>query len=91
MALKRGQMLKQRREPPGSSPGMLVAPEGATQTSLYAFAYNNKDFIETPLQTPGDIVPLLQKWDVVWVNVTGLSNVAVIEEFGNIQIGRAHV
>ena len=78
MALKKRHLLGRQLMQPGLSPGTLVAPEGAIQSTMYVFAYNSTDMIEMPMQTPGDIVPLLQKWDVVWVNITGLGNIGYI-------------
>lgn len=73
-----------RRTKVGAKPGTLAIDKKAEKPKIEAICYN-KDRCETvSIESPGDIEPLLDKWNCVWVNVWGLGDAAIIRELGEV-------
>ncbi|HZL99110.1 MAG TPA: magnesium/cobalt transporter CorA [Planctomycetota bacterium] len=68
--------------PPGTSPGTLVVPPGARPPRLRVIAYGPEHIEERELADPQQLRALLGRWPVLWVDVDGLGDVAVIEALG---------
>src|SRR3982751_1354007 len=73
-----------RRAAPGTAPGTLVVPHGAPFPKINVIAYSPDDLSETEIRDPGELVPLLKKWPMVWINVDGLGSTEVIAGLGDI-------
>ena len=46
-------------------------------------AYGPQGFVEHACNTVEEIEPYFSNWPVVWVNVSGLADIAMVEELGN--------
>ena len=73
-----------RRSLPGAAPGTLVADPKAPHPVIQVMAYGPDKLIEQPIADVQALRPLLQQWPVMWVNVTGLGDAAVISGIGEI-------
>lgn len=81
--LLRGPRIR-RRNTPGAAPGTLMPDPQAPKPVLRAIAYGPDHIIERTLSSPGECRELMQQHPVVWLNVDGLGDVAVIKELGEI-------
>lgn len=80
---KSRKMLKiSRRNKPGASPGLLSSQPGALASSMKVLRYTADRIDEAELAgtdaLPGDI----GRGDIVWIDVTGLADVALVERIG---------
>lgn len=73
---------KARRAPVGASPGTLIADPSAEPTvlSLTLIAPDKSKTLRNA--TIGDVVKNLDRWPVLWLDCTGLADIALIEEIG---------
>ncbi len=72
------------RANPGSAPGELRANPMHLPTTLSLVAFGPEGFVEQrDVQDLKDIEYLTQNWPIVWVHVTGLANIELIERLGN--------
>jgi magnesium transporter len=69
---------------PGASPGTLVVPPGSKPPRLRVIAYGPERIEERELTDPQQLRALLGQWPVLWVDVDGLGDVAVLEALGAI-------
>jgi magnesium transporter len=69
---------------PGDPPGTLVPPPDAVPPTLYVAVYGPSGHEEHTVAGIADVRKLVGKFPVVWVNVDGLADVALIEELGSI-------
>ncbi len=77
--------LKSRRKQryvTGLPPGTLLSHPAAEVTRLDVIAYGPTEISEVSIQSVSELVPLIQKFPVTWLNVSGLKNVDVIQEVG---------
>lgn len=81
--LLRGPRIR-RRSQPGAAPGTLMPDPEAPKPVLRAMAYGPDHLVERTLSTPSECRELLLQHPVVWVNVDGLGDIAVIKELGEI-------
>jgi len=79
---KKGALKK--RTPPGASPGTLVADPSAVKTKIDLIAYGSSDFVETDISRPEEIIPFKNKGLLLWVNISGLGDVGILREIGEI-------
>ncbi len=71
-----------RRSKPGASPGTMIADPEALAGQVRMIAYD-KDRIEESADVTFDMIRSAQAQGLmVWVDVTGLGNIALIEEIG---------
>lgn len=75
---------KARRSPVGASPGTLIADPSAqrTQLTLTLIAADKTRTIQNARVE--EIATNVHQWPLVWLDCTGLANIAVIEEIGRI-------
>jgi magnesium transporter len=70
------------RKPAGASPGTLVAIPDAHATTIEVIAYNSEKLLECAVTSIDAIPTYLNEWSVVWINVSGLANLELIEGLG---------
>jgi magnesium transporter len=75
---------RRRPETIGVPPGTLIADPSAGKPVLHAIAYGPDGASEPPVASVADLAPLLGKWPVLWVNVDGLGDTAVLEQLGTL-------
>ena len=80
----RHQKMFRHRPKPGTAPGTLRAAEGAATPVMTLMAYSMEELVEVPIEKPDDIQAYIGKFPMVWVNVDGLGDTAVIERLGDI-------
>ncbi|HTE05079.1 MAG TPA: CorA family divalent cation transporter, partial [Planctomycetota bacterium] len=73
---------RRRRETIGVPPGTVVADPAAPRPVIQAIAYGPDGVAEPPIGRVDDLSPLLGRWPVLWVNVDGLGDAAVLEQLG---------
>ncbi|MCC6573046.1 MAG: magnesium/cobalt transporter CorA [Planctomycetes bacterium] len=71
-----------RRTEPGAAPGTLVADPQAPKPSIHVMAYGPEGAEERVVIDPQELSQLLGKWPVVWVNVDGLGDAAIVAAIG---------
>lgn len=64
------------------APGTLIEPEGAPEPVISVMAYDQTRLVERTLDDPEDIQPLLDEYQVLWVNVNGLGDVDLLKRLG---------
>ena len=72
------------RGAPGSTPGSLLASPDALFPKIQVIQYSATDLHEMEVADPQKIPELLSDHVVTWVNVTGLGDVATLEQLGQI-------
>lgn len=79
-----GSRQRPRRSPVGASPGTLIADPHASHSEL-RLTLMSPDAYET-VDNPSidDVVAAWGAWPVLWLDCTGLANIALIEEIGRI-------
>ncbi len=70
------------RNPPGSSPGTMIADPQAPRPKIRVMAYGPGSVIDEVVEDVNAIRGLLGKWPVTWINVDGLGDVATIARLG---------
>ena len=73
-----------RRTPPGAPPGTLITDPEASVTVIRAIAYGPDGYVEHEIENLSALHPLLETWPVTWVNIDGLADIEIIQEFGEI-------
>ncbi len=63
---------------PGTVEHVPPRPTGEAEV----FAYNTADFIEVPAREAGDLVKLVEKWSVSWINVDGTGDSGEVLRLG---------
>lgn len=84
-------MAKRKRKPPirrfkkpGTPPGALIAEPGAPQPEIRVMAFGPNSFEESEVADPNDIRKWIGAAPMIWVNVEGLGNAAVIGTIGKL-------
>lgn len=72
----------ERRTEPGAPPGTLIPEPGAPPSDVHVMAFGPDGYEEQPLTDVGQLLPLLAKWPVTWVNVDGVSDAALVSDLG---------
>ncbi len=77
---------KRRSIKSGMSPGSLVhIGEAKTEKiTVHLFDYDKSQFQERELQRVEDVLPLLDKTGVSWIDIAGLHDIGVIEKVGDL-------
>ncbi len=82
---RKGRKLElERRTPPGSSPGTLVADPGAAPSTIHVIAYGPGGILEKTVADPGTLPEFLNQWPITWINVDGVGDTATIAKLGEI-------
>lgn len=71
-----------RSAPPGTSPGTLVVDPTAPKPRITVLGYGPDDYVEAELESPAEIAAHRGRWPVLWINVDGLGDKAVLEQLG---------
>lgn len=69
---------------PGSAPGHYEVDHEAPKPVIEVMAWGPDEILETTVDDPAQLRPLLDDWPVTWVNVTGLGDGAVIDAIGRV-------
>jgi magnesium transporter len=84
-------MPKRKRKPsirrfkqPGTPPGALIAEPGAPQPDIRIMAFGPDSFEESQVANPDDIRTWVGTAPMIWVDVEGLGNAAVIGAIGRL-------
>jgi magnesium transporter len=83
---KKLRRLKRIRHPtkPGTRPGTVTSPPNARPTTIRVMAYDKDRWIEEAVDDPATLPSYLEKWSVVWVDVTGLASPEKLRAIGNV-------
>lgn len=73
-----------RRAAPGTAPGTLMIDPSAPQPIIRVMAYSPTSCVEFDKIRPDEIQQLRREWPVVWVNVDGLGDAAVLQSVAKI-------
>ncbi len=79
---KKRRAFRIRRSPVGASPGTLIADPSAESTRLTLTLMSAEKFKTVPNAGIADVVKSLDRWPVLWLDCTGLADIALIEEIG---------
>jgi magnesium transporter len=71
-----------RRTPPGSSPGVVVVDPQSPPPHIRVMGYSAAKLQEIDCVAVDQVAPLLDQYDVLWINVEGLGDAALIERLG---------
>jgi len=71
-----------RRTPVGASPGTLIADPAAQRTDLTLTLLSPEKVRTVQNAGIGDVVKNLDRWPVMWLDCSGLADIALIEEIG---------
>ncbi len=75
---------KRRRVTIGASPGLVVADPNAPKPVIHVIAYGPDTVHEQAVTRPEELRALRGKWPVLWVDVNGLGDAAVLEALGTL-------
>lgn len=81
-ALSGTRLVRRRRHVPGTAPGTLAAAPDARPPALRVIAYGPDGMVEMEPARLDAIAGLRAEWPVVWVDVDGLGDVAVLRRLG---------
>ncbi|MFZ4573307.1 MAG: magnesium/cobalt transporter CorA [Phycisphaerales bacterium] len=70
------------RPPPGAMPGALTVDPNAARPVIDVMGYGPEALVELRDATMADLDGFIGKHRVVWINVTGLGDPAIIQAFG---------
>lgn len=82
MLYKQHSYASQHRSKPGAEPGsMIIHPDLALQpVKIFVIAYNETEIVEKVIDDIDDVKPLLEKFPLTWLNVSGLGNIEVLQK-----------
>ena len=75
-------LTRRRRTPPGSAPGTLLADPEAAGTSIHVIGYGRDGLDEHNLVGIEAVAAMRGRWPVLWVDVVGLGDIAVVRRLG---------
>lgn len=73
-----------RRTAPGESPGTFVTNPESPKPEIHVIRYDTDELTEVTIEDVRDLPPLLEQAGVIWVNVYGLGDAAIIQQLGEI-------
>ncbi|GJL78008.1 MAG: magnesium transport protein CorA [Nitrospinaceae bacterium] len=82
--LRRSLLKTRRKAEPGAPPGTLASHPEAHPTKVCLMAFNLEEVVEQEITKVDQIKDFLKKWDNVWVQVSGLSDIDTINEIGSL-------
>lgn len=82
-ARRRPRRVTVRRAKPGSPPGTLLVHAGAKPTQIRALLYGPDRAWDEELTPTADLAALRGRAPVAWIQVAGLSDIALIERIGS--------
>ncbi|HEY0902193.1 MAG TPA: magnesium/cobalt transporter CorA [Micavibrio sp.] len=91
--MSRGKKSKNRRigapsrrrhhDSPGTVPGTIYVPEGASTPVIQVISYNEHELQESTITAASEIPPLLKDGAITWIDVDGLGSVQLLQELGD--------
>ncbi len=84
VALKPRRARRRRRTPVGASPGTLIADPSAARSVILFMGYGPEGLEEGTLKDVNEIAALRGRFPVLWVDVVGLGDLALIERLGTL-------
>jgi magnesium transporter len=72
------------RTEPGAPPGLVVPEPGAPSAEIRVLAFGPDGYEERVLSDVREVAVCQQKWPVVWVDVDGVGDAAVVSELGRL-------
>jgi magnesium transporter len=72
------------KTPPGTAPGTLVADPESPAPIVSVVAYDSEALEERIIENLDELPELKERWQVLWVNVDGLGDAAIVERIGKI-------
>jgi magnesium transporter len=69
---------------PGAPPGTLIPDPDAPFPVIRVLAYGPEAIAERAVESPQQVRDFLNAWPVIWVNVEGLGDAAIISQLGDI-------
>ncbi len=71
----------QHRSKPGAEPGsMVVHPDLALlPVKIFVIAFNETELVEKTITDLNEVEPLLEKFPITWLNVSGLGNLEILQ------------
>ena len=73
-----------RQTHPGDAPGILVPPPDSPRPELTVFAYSADQLVEKTIAGVDELAPLRQRFPVVWLNVDGFGDTAVLQRIADL-------
>lgn len=75
----------EQKKTAGQSPGKLIfiGEQKQDNVSINLIAYDENSYVETPIESVYDIEKYKEMYENIWININGLHNTAVINEFGS--------
>ena len=71
-----------RRTPPGAIPGTITVDPAAPKSQITVMAFGPEGLVEQTIVAPHEAAAFIQQWPVVWINVDGLGDKDVVQQFG---------
>lgn len=83
---KHKRYVHRKRNKPGTAPGTIVvsATPSAPLPSMQVMAYDATQCVEARLTSIAQVKEFYNKWPVIWVNIDGIDNAAMVQEMGEI-------
>ena len=81
---RRSKIHVRARSIPGALPGTLTADPSGTKPVIRVMGYGPEAFEEVQVDDALDIVRLLGKWPVLWINVDGLGDARALNKLGRL-------
>lgn len=82
--MKKKIRLKRTSRKPGMTPGTLVIDPSWPKPVIQVMAYEPDQFLEKNIQDVHELDGLIDKYKVLWINVDGLGDEAVIRHLGHL-------
>jgi len=81
---RRRRLYHRRQAKVGAEPGLLSIDPAATPTRVEIIGYSGEGLVEERLDSVSQIEAHRARWPMLWVNVIGLKDIAVVEQVGDI-------
>jgi magnesium transporter len=73
-----------RRTKPGAPPGIVIADPEQPQPVIHVISFGPEGTVESSVPTPAEARRLVGQRPMTWINVEGLGDAQVIEQFGDL-------
>ena len=71
-----------RHVTPGATPGALIAPREKVAARIRVLSYGPDACEQTEVQTWEEALPLIERYKVTWVNITGVHDIELLQTLG---------
>ncbi len=72
-----------RTETPGAAPGTLTVEPDSVAPVMRVVAFGADELTEQKISDPAELVDLIERFDVTWLNVDGLGDTDLIRQLGD--------